>query len=423
MASASLNCANERKRAAVGEFELQIAGPMIAMRCCQEPAHYNAALSELPPGQHRAEPMATSEVARGLWPDESGKAPSTPVLEDRTLGRDEAHTIFSSSRTQPAGGEYTAVGATRYQADLERTILRDALCSSSCLWQLLLTALASIGVHLLVGWGVLTNWNDHQPIPICLFAWAHPAGYSGAGTSIAQAIPVDAFLVAFIVCLFSMKRVGDVQRGLLPHVPSAVLHRGPLFVLFPRGTEVFPKVSSLLLVTFVWTILWTALMLGALSIAYAAGGDRSLCISGWTYTVARGAWGTLEALLVSAGSFLLWCSKGEDHHSRSLVERARMRREADEQDARRAANFFGWFQVFVLLVSLVALGFAVWTWYFAYGGLPASVWVGTIACVLCSLVLWLTGALLSRYHTRDETHAAKVHARGPSPLPAHLTAT
>jgi len=38
-----------------------------------------------------------------------------------------------------------------------------------------------------------------------------------------------------------------------------------------------------------------------------------------------------EALLVSSGSFLLWCSKGEDVTNRSLADRMRIRRVADDE--------------------------------------------------------------------------------------------
>ncbi len=316
-----------------------------------------------------------------MW--RAGAKDSSSNEQERTLGRDEAQTLFSSSRTQPV-----ALGEVRYASEMDNKMLRNALCSSACLWQLFLTAVVSVGAHILVGWGVLTNWNDHDPISICLFKWAHPAGYSGAGTSIAQSLPVDACVVALIACLFSMKRMGDVQRGYLPHVPSAALHRGPLLVLFPRGVSVLPRLSTLLFVTFVWTVLWSSLSLVTLSIVYVAQGERSMCTDGWVYIITRTAWGTLEAVLVSAGSFVLWCSLGEDVTSRSLVERAQLRREADEQDARHAAGFFGWFQVALLLVAFVALGFAIWTWYFAYGGLPTSVWVGTLAVVACSFLIW-----------------------------------
>ena len=261
----------------------------------------------------------------------------------------------------------------QYQDSEENRILFRALTSRACVWQLLLTACGSCGVHILVAWGSLSDWNDHRPVDICLFGWTHPDGYDKGGTSISETMPVDAFVVAFVVCLGAMKRMGDVQRGWVPHVPSTALHRGPLWLLFPRGSEALPRLSSLLGVTVVWATLWGGLALCLLSIAWAssgcAGPSGQLCMKSWTFIISRACWSTTEAVLVSAGSFLLWCSKGEDVASRSLVERARLRREADDADARKAAGFFGWFQAVSSVFALGVILLAVYTWYVGCIGL------------------------------------------------------
>ena len=215
-----------------------------------------------------------------------------------------------------------------------------SLCSSA---QLLLTLIICSSVHVLFTWGSLSNWNDHRVVDVCLYRWAHPAGWSSLPTSLAEAMPIDAVMTAFFACLGAMKRMDDVQRGILPHVPPETLRRGPLPLLFPRGAASMPKLSSLLGVTLVWGCLWGGLCLGILSLAWAP--HSHLCLNGWSYVAMRAAWSTTEALLVSAGSFLLWCSKADDLAARSLVERARLRREADDHDARRAAAFFGIYQV------------------------------------------------------------------------------
>ena len=217
------------------------------------------------------------------------------------------------------------------------------LVSLSSSAQLLLTLIICSSVHVLFTWGSLSNWNDHRVVDVCLYRWAHPAGWSSLPTSLAEAMPIDAVMTAFFACLGAMKRMDDVQRGILPHVPPETLRRGPLPLLFPRGAASMPKLSSLLGVTLVWGCLWGGLCLGILSLAWAP--HSHLCLNGWSYVAMRAAWSTTEALLVSAGSFLLWCSKADDLAARSLVERARLRREADDHDARRAAAFFGIYQV------------------------------------------------------------------------------
>ena len=92
----------------------------------------------------------------------------------------------------------------------------------------------------------------------------------------------------------------------MTHVPPDALHRGPLWLLFPRGIPELPLLSSLLGVTVVWGALWIGIGLGLLVAVWAPSGR--LCMGGWQYVLGRAAWSTTQALLVSAGSFLLWCA-------------------------------------------------------------------------------------------------------------------
>ena len=184
---------------------------------------------------------------------------------------------------------------------------------SLSLAQLLLTMCICSGVHVLLSWGQLSNWNDHALVPICLYRWSHPAGFHGLGTSLAEAMPVDACMTAFFTCLGAMRRMDEVSRGWAPHVPPEAFHRGPLAVLFPRGASALPRLSSLLGVTVVWGCLWGGLCLGLLSAFWAPRG--SLCLNGWTYVAARSTWSTTEALLVSCGSYFLWCASARSMHN------------------------------------------------------------------------------------------------------------
>lgn len=198
----------------------------------------------------------------------------------------------------------SAVRSLHFADEQHNAFLLKVLLSRHCLWQLTLTLMICGGVHVLFVWGSLTNWNDHYAVEVCLFRWAHPTGYNGMGTSLAEAMPIDAVLTAFFTCLGAMKRLSDVQKGWAPHVPPESFHRGPLMFLFPRGTASLPRLSSLLGVTLVWGCLWGGMCMGFLSIAWSR--RQSLCLDGWTYIAARAAWSTTEALLVSAGSYFLW---------------------------------------------------------------------------------------------------------------------
>ena len=272
-----------------------------------------------------------------------------------------------SERTVP----HTTGRELRYQGDDDNRLLRNVLLSRQCLWQLLLTVVICGGVHTLMGWGSLSNWSQHDLVSICLTRWAHPAGYKAMGTALVEEVPVDAILTAFFACLGAMKRTADVQRGSAPHVPPDALHRGPLWFLFPRGVEALPRLSSLLGVTIVWGALFTGGILGGLAIAYCTN-KHMLCLSGWDYTVARTIISTTEATLVSAGSYLLWCSKAEDLAARSLVDRARLRREVEDEEKRKAAATFGVFQVFGAAVAVVVLAITGWTVLLGCGSIASG---------------------------------------------------
>ena len=127
-------------------------------------------------------------------------------------------------------------------------MLWSILLSRHCLWQLALTTVICTGVHVLFVWGSLSNWNDHYVVGVCLFRWAHPAGYHGMGTSLAEAMPVDAVMTAFFTCLGAMKRIDEVQRGSIAHVPPDALHRGPLALLGAPREQRLPGVERLALV-------------------------------------------------------------------------------------------------------------------------------------------------------------------------------
>ena len=228
------------------------------------------------------------------WPDVSS---SRPDHADQTT--------FNHSRSAGASR------ALHFAAEDDNKALVRALTSKQCLWQLVLTLIICSGVHITFTWGTLTNWNDHHVIDVCLFRWAYPDGYKKMPTSLAEAMPVDAALTAFFTCAGGMKRMDDVRRGLLPHVPPDALHRGPLWLLFPRGLSAFPRTSSLLGVTLVWGCVWGGLCLGLLSMVWAP--KASLCLPGWTYIFMRAAWSTVEALMVSAGAFVLWCAHTHTH--------------------------------------------------------------------------------------------------------------
>ena len=135
---------------------------------------------------------------------------------------------------------------------LDDAILRNVLFSRPCGRAVLTTMFICSSIHIVVGWGLVSNWNEHHPLPVCLVRWSRPAGYGGLPLSMLAMWPADAVMLAAIVCLVQMPRILAVQRGDLPYLPPGALHRGALAFLFPRGCAALPKLSSWVGVALVW---------------------------------------------------------------------------------------------------------------------------------------------------------------------------
>ena len=131
-------------------------------------------------------------------------------------------------------------------------VLHGVLFSRACRGAVLRTIVICTGIHLIVGWGLLTNWSEHEPLAVCLIRVSRPAGYGGMPVSMLSTYPTNAALLATAVCTAQMPRMMAVRRGELPYLPPEALHRGALALLFPRGCGALPRLSSLLGVALVW---------------------------------------------------------------------------------------------------------------------------------------------------------------------------
>ena len=102
------------------------------------------------------------------------------------------------------------------------------VCTRRFVAEVLVSACICAGIHVLVTWGSLSDWNAHALVDACLYRWDHPRGF---GELMAQDIPLDAFFTALFVCLGQAVRQSDVRRGSLPHVRRDAFHRGVVAVL------------------------------------------------------------------------------------------------------------------------------------------------------------------------------------------------
>ena len=328
-------------------------------------------------------------------------------------------------------------------------VLRDVLISRACRGAVLRTIVICTGIHLIVGWGLLTNWSEHEPLAVCLIRLSHPAGYGGMPLSMLSMYPTDAALLATAVCAAQMPRMMAVRRGELPYLPPEALHRGALALLFPRGCRALPRLSSLLGVALVWGTLTGAVSLmrsnrtpklhpspnphplpnlnpgpnpspnpnpnpsqvGLLValvcwLLHASTSTVDFCVPGWPYIATRTCLLTLEAAAVCAGSFCLWCSKATDPQALSTLERLEARREAELFAARLKEAAFAGLQP----LCGAAAGFALYCSLQVRadrGAAPREVWAAGAAVSVAALGTCALGLGVTLHHRRDEQHASK----------------
>ena len=193
-------------------------------------------------------------------------------------------------------------------------VIRRVVRSRNFAWQVATGVAGNIAVHVIIGW-LLNVRVGHEA---CLYQ-----RNAQGGTALSGEVWVDAFLTAFFVCGSQVDRVNDVRKGKLPLIAADAFPRGALALLFFRGSCTRPpsrrdhctNVASLLTISLVWGGLWGGLTYGLLWASWLSplGGPArgSFCLGPWAFTAARSGWTAIEAACVVAGSYLLWCTKGE----------------------------------------------------------------------------------------------------------------
>ena len=193
--------------------------------------------------------------------------------------------------------------------------------------QVTITTCICAGVHVLVGWLAYRQWGK---IPFseagdACAVW--PGHQPPHGIAIDQEVFVDAFLTAFFVSSGQLQRITDVHKGKLPRVAADAFPRGRLLsCLFPRGPRVrgnqaptrkdhSANVASWFLLALSWCFVWGGFTFVVVFVMWAApaiGNERYwLCMSPWTFIAARAVWTSIQGAAVCAGSYILWCTRGD----------------------------------------------------------------------------------------------------------------
>ena len=187
------------------------------------------------------------------------------------------------------------------------------------------------GAHILVGVLQYTCWGKcDMPRPGSQDAcFRLPGEHADGGISLTREVFIDATLTAlFLSALQWFVRFRDVRLGLLPYVSPRAFPRGcALRLAFPNWcdcldgdaptrTDCAAHLRTLVALAVLWGLLWGGLTLCLLLLVcvlpMAGPTGAPLCLSPWTYISVRAAWTELEALLVSVGSFVFWCSRAAD---------------------------------------------------------------------------------------------------------------
>ena len=286
-------------------------------------------------------------------------------------------------------------------------------------------ALLCAALHLLLTYAQLSNYFKHKPYRVCLFKPTHPAGFKQPAIDIAQTAPIDIALTAFFACLAQTRRIHDVNAGKLPHVNPQTIYKFFINkILFFPGTGPCPNLAALLVIPVTWTILYGGFIFCILSVLWAlpvAGpANSSFCLNGWAFIVARTTVTSVEAALVTAGSFLMWSSKAVSLESHTARERAELSRATEAAVARVRASSFATLQWVNIITAIVVGLLALFAALFSGGTVHTSSWGSALSVALmCSLNSFL-GLVLSAHHRRDDVHAARPIRPGVL-LGVHLT--
>lgn len=209
-------------------------------------------------------------------------------------------------------------------------LARRLFCTAKFTQQAILTIVVCAGVHLLCGWLNYTQFGQF-PFPLANDSTAFACleridKRPSHGVNLITEVLADALLTAFFVSGGQLApRIKDVQHGRLPLVAADAFPTGCccMTLLFPpcrkRGGSAATRhdhahnVASWLSLTFVWGVGWGGLTLAGLEVLRVAAYDAysPLCLAPWPYLAARAVWTAIEALLVVAGSYALWCTRGE----------------------------------------------------------------------------------------------------------------
>jgi len=192
-----------------------------------------------------------------------------------------------------------------------------------------LQAITAGGLHILIGWLMYSCWGSCAVPPpgerdACFVLPGHEA--SSVGVSLIHEVFIDSACTAFVICsLHWPMRFRDVRLGIVPYVSPDAYPRGcVLTMLFPNWCDCIDgepptrgdwaaHLRTLVALSLVWGTLWgafTALLLLLPSLLSATA--HEFCMSPWTYILVRAAWTDIEVVLVSMGSFVLWCSRAAE---------------------------------------------------------------------------------------------------------------
>ena len=187
--------------------------------------------------------------------------------------------------------------------------------------QVISTAFACGGVHVLVGWLTFTGWGKHafaSDATVCA-AWKAHAPNVALDTEVF----IDTLMTAFFVSGGQLpQRIKDVQFGRLPRVAHNAFPRGRLLsCLFPRCTarptrqNHAANIGAWFGLSFCWMLVWGSFTFVVVFVFWSSpvvgGGQYQLCMPPWTYIAVRAVWTSIQGMLVCAGSYIAWCTRGE----------------------------------------------------------------------------------------------------------------
>jgi hypothetical protein len=255
------------------------------------------------------------------------------------------------------------------------------------------SVIITVSLNVLFTWGTLSSWGSHAPSKTYAFYMFQPAGGKGPYTCAAIDIAITTFVVAVMTTLGTFEKTDEVDIGNIGAVDQKLLSKG-IWRYIPRGPD---NCRRLTLNAILWPIIFGGTALTVMLALWVLGiGGYGMQMTAWGYITPKSLWLGVEASMVYTTTYVVALSNGD-----------RSRREATELLVqKKIAKGTKCLNITQIIAAFVVVGFASYTWFFAYGGVQVGTVIGMWTSGGAGMLLGMWGMHLANY---DVSRAKQIH--------------